>query len=87
MSKAKIIGLIYSLFVVLTIVLFTHSMIKLPSEAFWSTPLSIYENYALAMALAFSLPAPFWTALLVLILIGLFNYWLAKRVLRWFGVS
>lgn len=87
MSKAKIIALIYSLLVILAIVFFTHAMIKLPSEAFWSTPLSIYENYALAMALAFSLPAPMWTALLVLILIGLINYWLAKRVLQWFGVS
>lgn len=83
MSKSKTIALLYGLFVVITIVLFTHAMIKLPSEAFWSTPLSIYENYALAMALAFSLPAPFWTAMLILILIGLINYWIAYQILRW----
>ena len=87
MSKAKIIALIYSLMVAVTVVLFTHAMIKLPSEAFWSTPLSIYENYALAMALAFSLPASFWTAMLVLVVIILINYGLAYRILRWFGVS
>lgn len=85
MSKSKIIALLYGLFVVIAIVLFTHTMIKLPSEAFWSSPLSIFENYALAMALAFSLPAPFWTAMLILILIGFINYWLAYRILRWLG--
>lgn len=85
MSKSKIIALLYGLFVVIAIVLFTHTMIKLPSEAFWSSPLSIYENYALAMALTFSLPAPFWTAMFVLLLIGLINYWVAYRILRWFG--
>lgn len=85
MPKAKIIALIYSLMVAIAIVLFTHAMIKLPSETFWSTPLSIYENYALAMALAFSLPAPFWTAMLVLLLVILINYGLAYRILRWLG--
>jgi hypothetical protein len=82
MAIKKIIPPIFALATGITILLFTHSMIKLPSEPFWSTPYSIYENYALAMAVALSIPYPIWTSAVVLLLIMLLVYWIWRKLLR-----
>lgn len=82
MSIKQILALTFALASGITLILFTHSMIKLPSEAFWSTPASIYENYALAMVLAFSLPYPMWTSAAILFLVMFGVYWIWRKLLR-----
>jgi hypothetical protein len=85
MSNYQKTALVYGLLVAAAIMFCTHAIIKLPSEAFWSSLQSIYENYALAMTLAFSLPYPYWSAGILLLLIAAVNYWIAYRILRWLG--
>ncbi|HKK74521.1 MAG TPA: hypothetical protein VJ953_05585 [Saprospiraceae bacterium] len=82
MPIKQILALAFAVASGFTMVLFTHSMIKLPSEPFWSTPQSIYENYALAMALAFSVPYPMWTSAGILLLMMLLVYWIWRKILR-----
>lgn len=85
MSNYQKIALVYAVLVAGAIMLLSHAIIKLPSEAFWSSLQSIYENYALAVTLAFSLPYPYWSAGVILLLIAAVNYWLLYRLLSWLG--
>jgi len=61
------------------IILFIHSMIKLPTEPFWSSLSNIYENYVFALALGLSLPYPYLFGTLFLIIVT----WISYQVLRW----
>ena len=61
-----------------------HSIIKLPSEPLWTTPLIIYENYAFAMALGLGLPLPMMTSGIFLVIMGLITFWIWNRIFRFF---
>lgn len=80
MSRKRILALVFSSAVGIGIVLFAHAAIKLPSEPFWSSVASIYENYALALAIAFSIPYPMWTAGILLLVIMALVYLLIRRL-------
>lgn len=75
----KKISLTLAILAVVGQVLFTHRMVKLPNEPFWTSPVEMYDNFAFALTLALSLPAPRYTTLLVMVLIG----WIAYRVWYW----
>lgn len=75
----KQISLTLAILAVVGQILFTHQMVKLPDEPFWTSPIEMYDNFAFALTLALSLPAPRYTTLLVMILIG----WVTYRVWYW----
>lgn len=81
MAIKKALPITFAITTGLTILLFTHSMIKLPSEPFWSTPFSIYENYALALAVTFSIPFPMWTSAAILLVVMVLVYWIWRKLL------
>jgi hypothetical protein len=86
MSRRQVLALSIALLAGIGVVLFAHVAIKLPSEPFWSTITSIYENYALAIAVAFSVPYPMWVAGVVLVIMMALVYGLSYRLFgRWFG--
>jgi len=72
-------SLILAILTVIGQILFTHRMVKLPDEPFWTSPLEMYDSFAFALTLALSLPAPRYTTLLVIVLIG----WIAYRIWYW----
>lgn len=82
MPLKQLLALVFAIASGFTLVLLAHNMIRLPSEPFWSTPLSIYENFALALAVAFSLPYPMWTAALILLLWMGLVYWIWRKIFR-----
>lgn len=75
----KRISLVVAILTCLLQILFAHSLIKLPDEAFWSSPWQMYENYAFAIALGLSLPAPYVSAAVILLLFG----WVTYRITYW----
>lgn len=75
----KKISIVLAVLTVIGQVLFAHQMAKLPDEPFWTSPLEMYNNFAFALTLALSLPAPRLTTILVMVLIG----WIAYRVWYW----
>lgn len=75
----KRISLLVAVLFCLLQIIFAHSMVKLPSEPFWDTPWQMYENFAFAIALGLSLPAPYITGLIILLLMG----WISYRITHW----
>ncbi len=73
------ISLALAVLTVIGQVLFIHRMAKLPDEPFWVSPIEMYDNVAFALTLALSLPAPSYSTVLVLGLIG----WISYRVWYW----
>lgn len=61
-------------------VLFIHSLVLLPDEPFWTSPLTIYQNYVFGLILALSLPFPGISSALFL----LFSGFIAYRMWLWF---
>jgi len=76
----KRISLLIAVLVCLSHILLAHSMIKLPSDPFWASPLEMYESYAFAIALGLSLPAPYISGLVILLITG----WGTYRITLWF---
>jgi hypothetical protein len=82
MPLKQLLALVFAIASGLAFVLLTHHIIRLPSESFWSNPLSIYENYALGIAIVFSVPYPMWTAALILLLYMGLVYWIWRKIFR-----
>lgn len=82
MRYAKFLPILIGLAGSFAAMLFAHRMIKLPSEPLWSPLLNIYENYAFAIALGLSLPRPYLSGALILLLIAWIGYRISRRVLR-----
>ena len=80
----KNIPIILGILVPICFTFFVHSIIKLPSEPLWTTPLIIYENYAFAMALGLGVPLPMMTSGIFLVLLGFITFWIWNRIIRFF---
>lgn len=75
----KRVSLIIAILFCILHILFAHSTIKLPSDPFWTNPWEMYENFAFAIALGLSLPAPYISGLVILLIMG----WITYRVTYW----
>jgi hypothetical protein len=62
--------------------MFAHRIIKLPSEPLWSPLANIYENYAFAIALGLSLPYPYVSGAIILLLIAGIGFLISRGILR-----
>ena len=73
-------GIITAFLVCSSLILLTHRLGKLPDEPFWTSPVTMYDNYAFAIMLGLSLPYPYWTGALLLLLVGWASYRVGKKL-------
>ncbi len=67
-------------------VLLAHWILRLPDEPLWD-PVGAFTNLAFGLALAFSLPFPYLSAVIFLLILGWVGYGIGNRIGRLFRLS
>lgn len=84
-KNQSIVALILALLLTSAMLLFVHSIAKLPSEAFWTNPAEIYANWEFAIIVGIGLPYPEITAPILLLFLLWINYILFRFFIRLFS--